>query len=143
MKKTLHLPDTNYVLRYLLRDVEEQFSEASRFFETILTGKSSALISEAVLVECQYILMKYYQVPRGSISSSLTSLLQYKGMIAQERDVLVRSLAIFAETSLDPVDCLLAARAESTGSMVMTFDKALKARCKPPQPSGQERKSDT
>jgi predicted nucleic-acid-binding protein len=125
MKRPATLPDTNAILRYLLHDSEEQFVEANAFFENVRAGKTSCIISESVLVECQYILAKYYQVSRNAISGNLTTLLQYKGIANQDREVLLGALALFVETSLDPVDCLLAARSKVSGNPVLTFDKAL------------------
>ena len=50
MKRPAALPDTNYILRYLLRDVEVQFAEANVFFENVRTGKVLAVIAESVVV---------------------------------------------------------------------------------------------
>jgi predicted nucleic-acid-binding protein len=50
------LPDTNVVLRYLLKDVPDQFARAEQFFEEVRTGKTKAVMLESVLVECVYIL---------------------------------------------------------------------------------------
>ncbi|MCM0081124.1 PIN domain-containing protein [Geomonas sp. Red32] len=126
MRKLAALPDTNFILRYLLRDIEDQFREAETFFEDVRSGKTAALIAEFVLVECLYILTKYYGVPRTAASSNLTALLQYKGVANPDKAVLVKSLRLFAETPLDPVDCILAAQSALAGHRVMTFDKELK-----------------
>ncbi|HBG04472.1 MAG: hypothetical protein A2075_13270 [Geobacteraceae bacterium GWC2_58_44] len=129
MKKPAALPDTNFILRYLLRDIEEQFAEADAFFENVRVGRATALVAESVLVECLYILTKYYRVSRADIAVSLTNLLLYKGIQNKDKEVLTQSLALFAETSLDPVDCILAARAAVAGNSVLTFDKALNKVC--------------
>ena len=125
MKKPAALPDTNFILRYLLRDIEEQFVEANAFFENVRTGRAAALIAESVLVECLYILTKYYGVSRTDAAVNLTALLQYKGIATTDKEVFVKSLNLFSETTLDPVDCILAARAAVAGNPVKTFDKAL------------------
>jgi hypothetical protein len=56
---------------------------------------------------------------------NLTALLQYKGVANADKAVLVKSLALFAETPLDPVDCILAAQSALVGHPVMTFDRKL------------------
>ena len=129
MRKPAALPDTNFILRYLLRDVETQFAEADAFFEEVRSGKAAAQIAESVLVECLYILTKHYQVSRADVALSLTNLLLYKGIDNSDKRVLTKSLALFAESSLDPVDCILAARAAVAGTPVLTFDKALNKMC--------------
>lgn len=126
MRKLAALPDTNFILRYLLRDIEEQFQVTDAFFEDVRSGKTAALFEQSVLVECLYILTKHYAVPRAAATSNLVALLQYKGVANPDKPVLVKSLKLFAETSLDPVDCILAAQSALAGHSVATFDKALK-----------------
>ncbi|MFA7403318.1 MAG: PIN domain-containing protein [Pelobacteraceae bacterium] len=125
MKKRARLPDTNFILRYLLRDNEAHFTETFEFFEKVRVGKESALIAESVLVECLYVLTKHYKVPRGEATKSLHGILLYKGVINHNREVLTRSLSLFAETTLDPVDCLLVAMTAIEGHVVRSFDQAL------------------
>ena len=51
MKKRISLPDTNFILRYLLRDHEAHFVESSEYFEMVRGGKEAVLITESVLVD--------------------------------------------------------------------------------------------
>lgn len=125
MKKRASLPDTNFILRYLLRDNEAHFAEAAEYFEKVRVGKDSALIAESVLVECLYVLTKHYKVPRAEAVKSLYGILLYKGVINHNREVLTRALTLFAETTLDPVDCLLVAMTAIEETTVKTFDQAL------------------
>lgn len=128
MKKPAALPDTNFILRYLLRDNEHQFAETSGFFELVRTGKASALLLESVVVECLYVLTKHYQVPRSEAAASLSGILSYKGITNLDREALVNALALFGEGTLDPVDCVLVAKSAADGLALLTFDKAL-AKC--------------
>lgn len=125
MKKRANLPDTNFILRYLLRDNEAHFADAAIFFENVRIGKESALIAEAVLVECLYVLTKHYKVPRNDAAKSLHGILLYKGITNPNREALTMALTLFSETTLDPVDCLLVAMTSIEGHMVRTFDQAL------------------
>src|ERR1039458_7197701 len=82
------LPDTNVVLRYLLRDIPEQFSQAADFFEQVRSGGEKMVILESVLVECVYILTRYYNVPRKEAAQALAGLLQYKGVVNRDKATL-------------------------------------------------------
>lgn len=130
MKKQPVCPDTNFILRYLLRDNEAHFSAANDFFEKVRAGKLTALISEAVLVESLYVLTKYYAVSRPDAAKSLAGLFHYKGVTNSDKESFFKGLELFSTTSLDPVDCILAARSVVEGVTVMTFDKALKKICR-------------
>ncbi|MDY0384827.1 MAG: PIN domain-containing protein [Geobacter sp.] len=129
MKKPVALPDTNYILRYLLRDDAKQFLETNAFFEQVRTGKERALVLESVITECLYVLTKHYQVPRAAAAESLLGMLTYKGISNPDRDRLASALGIFMKTTLDPVDCLLAATVRQGQHRLMTFDKALVKQC--------------
>ena len=125
MKRQTTLPDTNYILRYLLRDNETHYVEAAEFFENVRSGKDFAVIAESVLVECLYILTKHYKVPRTESVKSLYGILLYKGVVNPNREILTKALTLFAESTLDPVDCLLIAMSSIEGHSVRSFDRAL------------------
>ena len=119
------IPDTNVILRYLVRDVAAQFAEIEPWFEAVRTGQEKALLLESVLVESVYVLTKYYQVPKAKTVEALTGLLHYKGLVSADKDVFIAAMELFAANNLDPVDCLVMARAKRDGLRVVTFDKAL------------------
>ena len=47
------LPDTNVVLRYLLKDVTEQYAQVEKFFDDVRTGKTKAVMLESVRIREQ------------------------------------------------------------------------------------------
>lgn len=118
-------PDTNVVLRYLLCDDAGQYEKAAAFFENVRFGKEKAIIIESVLVECVYVLMKFYKVPKREVADHLTTLLQYKGIANPDRKTLVEALHLFADRNVDIVDCLVLARAKQRNGRVFTFDQQL------------------
>jgi predicted nucleic-acid-binding protein len=120
------LPDTNAVLRYLLHDHEEHFAKASEFFEAIREDKRQAILLEGVLVECVYVLTKFYQVPRAEAAGKLHALLQYKGMRNSDRQELLYALKRYAETKLDIVDCILLSKGSDNNMEVFSFDADLR-----------------
>ncbi len=52
-------------------------------FEKVRSGAAKALILESVLVECVYVLVKFYKVPRGEAAGKLEAILGYKGIVNQ------------------------------------------------------------
>lgn len=113
------LLDANYILRYLMRDNEEMFLEASQFIE----GEECRILGE-VLAEVIYVLEGYYEVPRLEIARTLTILLNQPNLHAGEaHGHYMEALSIFEKNSLDYVDCLLCAFGQRIS--VATFDKKL------------------
>lgn len=124
--KDRSLPDTNTVIRYLLKDVPEQFAESEPYFEAVRSGQQKALLLESVLVECIYVLTKHYLVPKDEVVDVLSGLLRYKGFINSDKTALLEALALFKAESIDVVDCVLIATARHNNMAVFSFDKKLK-----------------
>jgi predicted nucleic acid-binding protein len=53
------LIDTNYIIRYLLHDIDEQYNEA----EAVIISQELTLLPE-VLMECIHVLEKLYKISR-------------------------------------------------------------------------------
>jgi predicted nucleic-acid-binding protein len=116
------------VLRYLLRDHEAHYAQASAFFEAVREGNRQALLLEGVLVECVYVLTKFYAVPRAEAASNLHALLLYKGMRNPDRQELLNALKRYATTKIDIVDCILLAKGAAPDTEVLSFDIDLRTK---------------
>lgn len=112
------LVDTNVVLRYLLRDIEEQAQIAGDLIE------GGAFLLPEVLMEASHVLRTFYKVDRKKIATQLLIVLERVEM--ERKNVMIRAVEIFAETKLDFVDCILAAHHELENAEVFTFDDKLR-----------------
>ena len=114
------LLDANAVLRFLLRDNEEQFIYIRKMVRT-----KSCYVTLEVMAEVCYVLEGLYQVSREDIISCFRKL--NNDIIILYADVLLRALEIFDKTpKLDFVDCLLYGYKKEKGINIITFDKKLK-----------------
>ena len=112
-KNKVVLVDTNAILRYLLKDVPDLYAKAEGFFARVRTGEQAVEITEGVLAEAVYVLLKYYRVPKEKTVETLSAFLLYKGIARKSRSEYLEALRLFGRTGLDFVDCLLAARAKA------------------------------
>ena len=113
------LLDANAVLRFLLRDNEEQFIYIRKMVRT-----KSCYVTLEVMAEVCYVLEGLYQVSREDIISCFRKL--NNDIIILYADVLLRALEIFDKTpKLDFVDCLLDGYKKEKGINIITFDKKL------------------
>ena len=122
----INLPDTNVILRYLLKDQIDQYKKAEILFNNARNGSTKIIILESVIVECLYILTKYYKVPRKEAAQKLSDLLHYRGIQNSDSLDLINALEIYAEKNIDPVDCILFVKTKSISGKLITFDKQLK-----------------
>ena len=113
------LLDANAVLRFLLRDNEEQFIYIRKMVRT-----KSCYVTLEVMAEVCYVLEGLYQVSREDIISCFRKL--NNDIIILYADVLLRAFEIFDKTpKLDFVDCLLYGYKKEKGINIITFDKKL------------------
>ena len=122
-------PDTNVIVRYLVRDDERLHGRAREFFDAVRIGDRKAVVLESVIAETIYVLMKIYQVPRGRAAGSLIDILHYKGIVNDDRKALIKALDLFALKDLDIVDCILCAKVQSEGAVIFSFDRDLVRAC--------------
>ncbi len=123
--KNTYVVDANVVLRYLLSDHPEHYQKAVQFMGQVKLGVVEAFIPEGVLVECVYVLLKFYQVPRPEIALSLENILNYKGIINDNRSVLIEGLRLFQEKNVDIVDALVHTISKERNWHSFSLDKDL------------------
>ena len=115
---SLHL-DANAVLRYLLNDVEIQVRKVKKVIDA-----GGACLSNEVLAEVVYVLMKVYGLQRETIAGALEALLP--AVVCEDPELLRMALGIYRDNrKLDIVDSILAARHICRDSEILTFDKDL------------------
>lgn len=112
------LLDTNCLLRYLLDDIPEQAHMVAQAVE------DGACTSPVFISEAVYVLAgRVYGFERSEVANALITLLD--DIDCEHAPAMRRALVLFANTSLDFPDCVLAARHEVEAQPIMTFDKKL------------------
>lgn len=118
--------DANVVLRYLLEDHADFSPRAAEFLGQVRVGKSQALIPEGVLVECVYVLLKVYGVPRSEVAAKLSGLMRYRGVVNTNREVFLQALSLFDRHRVDIVDAIVFATAQHHDWPTFSFDKDIR-----------------
>ena len=113
----MKIVDANYVLRYLLQDVPEQFETAKQNIE-----KSRIFLPFEVMAEVVYVLRGVYKVSKDEVCNALAGLLRYPNISITDNDVAQAALEHFKSKNLDFVDALLIGYAGVHRHEVLTFD---------------------
>ena len=113
----LPIVDANVILRYLLKDVEEQHEIARGAID------EGCEATVEVIAEVVYVLAGVYGVPRGDIADALSALLDV--VYVERHDEVIYALGLYQSRSLDFIDCVLAAQHAVSNREVITFDKKL------------------
>lgn len=125
LPEKVYLIDTNVILRYLLGDHAELSPKAEAFMVDVSEGAKPAEILDVVIVECIYVMEKYYQIPRSEISTKLSGIVNFSGIVNSDRSEILEALLKYNSTDIDIVDCILAAHS-SPEKVVVSFDKNMK-----------------
>jgi predicted nucleic-acid-binding protein len=110
--------DTNYILRFLIKDNEEMYYESRNVIKN-----NDCFIDNEVLAEVIFVLLKVYKTSKNNIRISLEKFLSLPNIILNSKVTILKALEIFDEKNLDFVDAILCAKSEKYE--VKTFDKKL------------------
>jgi len=81
LKKNFYLIDTNIVIRFLTRDHQELSNKSAEIFKKIEKGEIKAKITESVLAEIVYVIMKIYGKDREYTADVINKILALKGIV--------------------------------------------------------------
>ena len=125
LPRKVYLIDTNVVLRYLLGDHPEFSPKAEAFMFDVSKGVKKAEILNVVIVECIYVMEKYYEIPKTEIVGKLSGILNFSGIVNPDRSEILEALLKYENSNIDIVDCILAS-CSSPEKVVISFDKDMK-----------------
>ena len=111
------LLDTNAILRYLLKDIPEQYAKVLNAVEA---GSKTTV---EILNETEHVLSHVYKLSREEISWYLHCLLL--DVSIDNLQAVRYALAVYNQTSLDFVDCILNAYHRKFNCEILSFDKKL------------------
>lgn len=113
--------DTNVVLRYLLNDIPEMADEAEQLIKNDTVGVTTEVLAEVV-----YVLGGVYHLSRTEIADAVKLFLEdVPAVYLSDKKIIIAALDLYAEKSLDFVDCVIWAYHHISGIDVKTFDKKL------------------
>lgn len=118
--------DTNYFLRFLLKDINNQHLAAEALFLSASEGKATLITSTVVFFEIYWVLSSYYGKNKAEIVDVLKKILNLNFIELEEREVLFNALSLFKKTNLALEDCYNICYAKERGvKSFKTFDKKL------------------
>lgn len=123
MKK--YLVDTNFILRFLLKDNVKQARQARDFLHKAKQKTITIYVPLLAFVEVVFILTKLYKFSRVEVSEKLTYLAELPYLDIEKRELLIKALSRLGDLNVSFVDLLFYFEAKATGRQLFTFDKKL------------------
>lgn len=115
--------DTNVLVRYLAQDDEAQSAAASQIIDGLST-ELPGYISQVVLVETVWVLVRSYKMPRATLVEVIEMLLRTRELVIESAEVGYLALATFRSSNADFSDALIAHGGRLAGCReTVTFDR--------------------
>jgi predicted nucleic-acid-binding protein len=120
--------DTNVLVRYLVRDDQQQFEKARRLIKREADKGEPVLVGLLVLLETEWVLRSRYELSKPEIVHAFSTLLDVADLVFEDEPSVERALYSWKDSIADFADCLIEARNRRLGCQAtVTFDaKALK-----------------
>ncbi len=115
--------DTNVLVRFLVRDDEEQFERAQRLIRRETQAGTPVLVSHLVLLESEWVLRSRYKINKSEILGAFSDLMSAADVSFEDEPAIEEALFTWKNSSAQFADCLIGARYGTLGcSATATFD---------------------
>jgi predicted nucleic-acid-binding protein len=115
--------DTNVLVRFLVRDDEEQFERARKLIRRQAQDGQPVHISLLVLLETEWVLRSRYKLNKGEVLSVFSDLLSAVDMSFEDEPSIEEALFVWKDSPAQFADCLIGARHRALGcTATATFD---------------------
>lgn len=118
--------DTNYFIRFILKDEDSQYQIARTLFSSGAKEKTLLFTSTVVIFEIYWVLGHFYELPKRELVEVLAKIVAMPFLHLEERDYLSESIKIYSDTGLDLEDSYnLVYAKDHEAKKIATFDKKL------------------
>ena len=115
--------DSNFFLRFILKDNLNQWKVANDYFKEAKLEKVKLVFLTETIIEIEYVLRKVYKLSRRIILKYLLTLLSINNFEITDQELLKDTLLYYVEKNIDFVDIIIFLKARSQNAEVLTFDK--------------------
>ncbi len=117
--------DANVFLRFFVAGNRDQYKRASELFGKAKKGEVILIIPQIIVFEVNYTLLKYYHFKKDEIIKALNSMVSVSYFEVESKEIFIRALKMYKDTSMDLTDCFLITKREIENIEIFSFDKKL------------------
>ena len=107
--------DTNFLIRYLVRDDPSQYERARRLLRRAVEGGEPVMVSLLTLLEMEWVLRSRYASSKEDIAATISSLLDAAEPTFEDEPSIEEAIYLWKGSSTDFADCLINARNRRLG----------------------------
>ena len=115
--------DTNVLVRFLVRDDQNQFEKARKLLKREVSNGRRVFINQLVLLETEWVLRTRYGLAKTQMLETISGLLDASDIQLEDEPAVEEALFIWRDANADFSDCLIGARNRRLGCRAtVTFD---------------------
>jgi predicted nucleic-acid-binding protein len=115
--------DTNVLVRFLVRDDQNQFEKARKLLKREVSNGRRVFINQLVLLETEWVLRSRYGLAKTQMLETISRLLDAPDIQLEDEPAVEEALFIWRDANADFADCLIGARNRRLGCRAtVTFD---------------------
>jgi len=115
--------DTNVLVRFLVRDDQNQFEKARKLLKREVSNGRRVFINQLVLLETEWVLRSRYGLAKTQMLETISRLLDAPDIQLEDEPAVEEALFIWRDAKADFADCLIGARNRRLGCRAtVTFD---------------------
>ncbi len=115
--------DTNVLVRFLVRDDQNQFEKARKLLKREVSNGRRVFINQLVLLETEWVLRSRYGLAKTLMLDTISRLLDAPDIQLEDEPAVEEALFIWRDANADFADCLIGARNRRLGCRAtVTFD---------------------
>ena len=116
--------DTNVLVRYIVRDDEDQAAAASRLVESRCTADEPGIISRIVLCELAWVLGRGYGYDRKTVANVIRQVLSVEELRVETAETAWQAVRLFEAGNADFADYLIGVTNRRNNAVAtFTFDR--------------------
>ena len=118
--------DTNYFIRFFLKDIPAQYEKARGLFDEGAKGNQKLFTSTIVIFEIYWLFSSFYEKTKPDVIDILRKTLSLNFIVVAEREIIRKAIDNYDNSTLDLEDCYNIAYSEKVEAKeFLTFDRRL------------------
>ena len=114
--------DTSVFIRFLTKDDIEKYEDCREFLGKIEEGQIRPYISNIVVLEIQFVLIRGYKFPKKEVLKDIEEILSLRNLTLIERSDTKKALSLYKKYNIKYPDCLISLQCPE-GAKIVTYDE--------------------
>jgi len=123
------LIDTNVIIRFLAADVEKLHHKSTEIINQIYHDELQVEILGEVIMEVLFVMKGVYKENKEETSEHLKTILSFKGVVNEDKYILIEALNMMCRKNIDFVDALICTKSKMQDYGKISFDKDIMQKC--------------